>query len=372
MVARKDKTMDVEVTKDEFGDSSSLSDVEFTSEVGRVAREWTEAFADEHETRLEESIQNLDGLDLETLSEDEDGFIKRVFQAQLPLLGTEQDAVSMDEMFSEEQEVMCRASRSDAVVDFGYDIPHEFDDDDDDLLETARQTEVGDFYLQRNEVVALRVAQTLFRLVSIGGLDLTKGDDKPSDVLQRSWSPKSWEQYGVLAANAWLALSRNIGILSVFRDAGVERAKVVAVIDERTSHICRFLHQKEVIVSSAISVTAGLVEPFSTSNWLEETIGPRGLPSPPTISDPGADDRPHITLPPKEPGGKRRLLAIRTGPHLLDDGNFDMGSYDQYTDDDTLASELGPPPYHHLCRTLLVPVDWEDPLNLRPEITDRT
>lgn len=285
---------------------------------------------------------------------------------QVPLLVDAQDAPKIASSVTASMGGMLVAARAQAVEAWGIELETPVLPDDDERIEAITSNTAGLFAMERDRALAARVAERFAKGV-IANREKKKASKDPFDpftFFAMPWGDKAEKQYWMLVSSAWLGKARNYSIAATFADAGYEYCRIAAEIDERTTHTCRFLHMKRVLVSSVQATDANLVAPQSTGNWIAET-------PPPPVGGLTADTQaPLLLLPPLEPGGKPRPLAQRTEEHIVGTGNFDMGKYNQFVSDEELAKTLGPPPYHFLCRSLLVPDDFVDPLGLQADIDE--
>lgn len=351
---------------------SILTGIEFDARVGDVAGQLIEAMAPSREEGLaqvipflRETLEAMDASDIEDMGLES---LASFFYQSLRDLGPldHDNTATVDAILSAAQEQIDRDARAAAVDTFTLDVDVPYPDDDP-RLQASSATTAGAFLTRRDDrlaqSLATSLAEALLESIATGQDDLVNTLGAIDEVIRSAWSERAEEQYWVLTASAWMARSRNAGIASALQDAGLERARIAAELDARTTPLCQFLHGKVILVESAIATEAGLVTPSSTSAW------PRMTNEAPADSDtPDADATPHIYLPTNPP----TLVAARSEPVDPDGLAFDMGSYTQYISDEQLAQTLGPPPYHFLCRSILVPEEYEDILEFRADITYAT
>jgi hypothetical protein len=144
--------------------------------------------------------------------------------------------------------------------------------------------------------------------------------------------------YWEMVAGAFTGRGRSFGLLSAFAEAGLERYRVEAVLDEHTTPPCRFLHGKEFTVRAGLGAFARAeAEPErlkELSPWVRERRDP---------------DTGRRVLYVKR-GDERLTLAeeIRSGLGVRDDvGEFRVRARD--TDLGTAAVLF--PPFHGACRS---------------------
>lgn len=308
--------------------------------------------------------ESLETADLSELNEEE--LLELALVLQKEVVSTVELAQKESESLSEEMVDISEESRKEAVSSWGLPASSELEEGDPRKATLGVNT-ADLFLLERDQALAQRVAERF----SSGVIEerekekKQKKDFDPFSFFMTPWGEKAETQYWTLVSSAWLGRARNQSIAFTFADSGMEWCRIASQIDEMTTHVCRFLHMKRILVSSTVAESANLVAPNSTSNWIAET-------PPPPVGGLTADtQKPLLLLPPLEKGGKPRPLAQRTEEHIVGTAEFDMGKYDQYVSDEELAKTLGPPPYHFLCRTLLVPDDFEDPLGLQAEVKQK-
>ena len=152
-------------------------------------------------------------------------------------------------------------------------------------------------------------------------------------VVERA--PFYWE----VVAGSFIGRGRAFAQHSAYAEAGIDRYRIVAVLDERTTACCRFMNGKTFSVRAALDDLSSLDD----------------------LDDPEAIKRasPWIRV-----RGGQLYADHRSGRvHLADivrDGfgqRDDLGEFRVHVDDDRLA-ELGlsSPPFHALCRTTTVPL----------------
>jgi len=128
--------------------------------------------------------------------------------------------------------------------------------------------------------------------------------------------------YLEVVAGAFVGRGRSYGQISSYSDAGIKNYRVEAVLDERTSEICRLLHGRVFSVAEALKKFAEGEE----------------------LNDPEALK--HLNPWPRHDGhglylmeGKKRVNLTRRAGDI------------PHTDGALAAMGLGFPPYHGLCRT---------------------
>lgn len=353
---------------------SILENEDFDKAVAGAASRLQAVLAKRRGEGLSSAEKRLEAANLAILNRDQ--LVAFAESIQQPIIATATDASNVTDKMSEEQDAIANETRKTAVETWDLDAEPTFDGDDE-RFDLATQNTAGAFLILRDNSMAQSIAQRFADTVIEQRREAPKEKsawarfqkDQKADLFtlfSNPWGEKAEKHYWTLTCSAWMNKTRNFSIAASFEDSGMEWCRVAAEIDERTTHICRFLHMKRVLVSSVQASEANTTAPTSTGNWIAETpVQPAG--------GEGTDaDKPLLLLPPVEPGGKPRPLAQRTEKHFPGQGDLDMGKYNQFVSDAELAVTLGPPPYHFLCRTLLVPDDFEDPLGLQADVTQTT
>jgi SPP1 gp7 family putative phage head morphogenesis protein len=186
------------------------------------------------------------------------------------------------------------------------------------------------------------------RSVVARGIEQGLGRDDIAADLQRELgqvltgrSARYWD----VVASAFTANTRSYGQMSAYAEAGIDRYRVSAVLDEATTDTCRFLDGKVLSVRAALNrfdQVEQLEDPDAIKNaspWVRE----------------GTD----------ETTGRRQLFVTRgTDRHQLAQiersglgTRDDRGSFvDALAEPQLDELGIGFPPYHGHCRTNVVPV----------------
>lgn len=140
--------------------------------------------------------------------------------------------------------------------------------------------------------------------------------------------------YWEVVAGAFVGRARSFAQVSSYAEAGVERYRVQAVLDEATTLVCRFLHGKVFTVRASL---AGFdrVERLSDPSDVKRAS--------PWVRQKGG------VLYVEHTSGRRELAeVVRSGVGTTDD----VGEFRARIDDAALEGVgIGPPPYHGLCRS---------------------
>jgi hypothetical protein len=233
-----------------------------------------------------------------------------------------------------------RAVRSGARAS-GLTVAADFNALDRRMIDYLRTSETGfvrDSYGRRVRELSERtravVADGLER--GLGRADIAGALEQAASSALRRPSSFYWET----VAGAFTARGRSYGQLSSFAEAGIERYRLEAVLDEHTTPTCRFLHGREFTVRSALaSFRAAEERPDDLkdiSPWVRERID-------------------------SEWG--RRVLYVRRGEEriaLADELRSGVGRRDDVGEfrarGDLAANGVLFPPFHGLCRTTLIAV----------------
>ncbi|MFZ5446569.1 MAG: phage minor head protein [Myxococcota bacterium] len=148
-------------------------------------------------------------------------------------------------------------------------------------------------------------------------------------------APFYWE----VIASAFIGQGRSFAQVSNYAEAGVQRYRIEAVLDERTTHICRFLHGKTFGVRDALrkfDQVERLDQPEDIKRllpWVRERL-----------------DGDRLTL---HSGGVPIADVTRSAVGRRDD----VGEFRPRVSEDRLGEVgLGFPPFHGLCRSTTLAV----------------
>ena len=160
----------------------------------------------------------------------------------------------------------------------------------------------------------------------------------------RSMTVKALRQewyYETAAANL-VGRARSYSQGRVYEEAGIEAFRIQAVLDDRTTHTCEFLHNKILPVTRSMDrIRATLASPNP------ETV----LTTQPFTTE----DNEGIYI--EIPGQPARQLAEVSVPSSGASPYGPSGVYhSRLSPSDLVDAGIGFPPYHHRCRTTTVPV----------------
>jgi hypothetical protein len=143
-------------------------------------------------------------------------------------------------------------------------------------------------------------------------------------------APFYWE----VVASAFIGQGRSFAQVSSYAEAGVQRYRIESVLDERTTHICRFLHGKTFAVADALrkfDQVERLEQPEDIKRvlpWVRERLDGDRL----TLHSAGVSIADVV----RSAAGRRDEVG-EFRPRIAVEGLGDAG--------------LGFPPFHGLCRT---------------------
>lgn len=196
---------------------------------------------------------------------------------------------------------------------------------------------VRDEYGKRSDAFALKAKQIVAEGIEKGWKNKEIADKLKEDLTAQQFNRST--AYWNVVASAFVARARTYANLSGFQEAAIQRYRLVSVLDERTSEVCRFMHGKVFDVGVAL-------ERFHAVEQLDEPEDIKFEQPWPRVS--GGE----IWIPGKD--GSKTPLATVTKPGM---GGVDtIGEYDNAASDSKLAQRgVLMPPFHGHCRTTVVP-----------------
>ncbi len=162
----------------------------------------------------------------------------------------------------------------------------------------------------------------------------------------REQLPGMWGKYGAnysnVVANAGVQRSRAFAQVTAYQEAGIEFAELIAILDQRTTDICRYLDGQVIRVNSVAEIlnqTLEIENPEEIKNV-----------SPWVSTKKNAEGQPQLVT----RNGVVLADILRSGVGNLDDN----GQYRARIMGEQLGvdASIGPPPYHGYCRTTMNPV----------------
>lgn len=236
------------------------------------------------------------------------------------------------------------AARRGAIRRFGLQILTSLSERDRAAERFVRETTavfVRDEFGRRADEMA-----TTARDIVASGLETGLGRDEIAEALETTLSSLGRARgYWQVVAGQFVNVARTASLLHSFADAGIERYRFEAVMDEATTDVCRFFHGKIFDTASGVAamsrvVAAAQEDPdsvYETSPWLRT----------------GTDAT----------GG--RVIYMNRGDERVVVAHVDVsgvgtrdavGSYrSSMTSDDLARAGVPWPPLHGNCRSTIVP-----------------
>lgn len=196
----------------------------------------------------------------------------------------------------------------------------------------------GRFLIERDRLVQQMVSSR-FSAKRTGNISSDK--ELAKSLLEKAFGEKSNDRYWMVASFNWAAKARNYGIAWYFDFLGIKECVFDAVLDHRTTVVCRWAHGKIVRVSSALeSLNSFISDKFSS--FFEEKVGDDGLTRIYAFDSNGGS---YVVATQKE------LLS------MIPDSDYELPINDLFEQkiSDYELSGILIPPLHHLCRSILLP-----------------
>jgi hypothetical protein len=176
------------------------------------------------------------------------------------------------------------------------------------------------------------------RRVVAGGLEQGLGRDDIAQELAAAADAalvRRSASYWDLVAASWIGEARSMSQISAYAEAGIERYVIVAVLDEHTTDICRYLDGKVLEVADALR----------TLDRLEAAEGPLALKTErPWVRERVGDDGKRVI----SVADKELAVVERSGVGVRDDrGDFVRALSSR----DLAPAGIGFPPFHGFCRS---------------------
>lgn len=207
-------------------------------------------------------------------------------------------------------------------------------------LTTSQTNYVRDEYGRRNEAFSQRARQIVSDGLEagLGREDLARDIEAAARDIITGRDSFYWET----VAGAFVSNGRSFAQLSAYAEAGIDRYLIEAVLDERTTEICRFLDGKTFTVATGLGTFERVeAEPDLVKEltpWVREAI---------------------------DPESGRKVLFVERGDSrvpLAEVTRSAVGTRDDRGDFSRALSErdlenlgISFPPYHGLCRSTTVP-----------------
>lgn len=179
----------------------------------------------------------------------------QVIRAARQALGTVEEQVlpQVDQLFEAEAERVVRGARRSAVRRFRLRIGADLGATDGRIAKFVRESQgnfVRDEYGRRRADFSHRA-----RAIVASGVERGLGRDDIAAELSSTMSADAFDRsrdYWEVVSMVFSNRARSLTQVTAFEDAGVERYRFDAVLDEATSEVCRLLHGKVFSVSRAV------------------------------------------------------------------------------------------------------------------------
>lgn len=232
-----------------------------------------------------------------------------------------------------------RATRQGARAQ-GLTVSADFNALDRRMLDYLRTSETGfvrDEYGRRLRSLSERARAVVADGIEqgLGRSDIAAALEQAAGRALKNPSRFYWETI----AGSFTGRGRSYGQLSSFAEAGIERYRIEAVLDENTTPTCRFLHGRVFTVQSGLTSFRDAEDRpddlKQIAPWVRERI---------------------------DPGTGRRLLYVQRGSEhvsLAEELRSGLGRRDDAGEfrslRDPAALRIISPPFHGLCRSTTVP-----------------
>lgn len=238
------------------------------------------------------------------------------------------------------------ATRLSTASTFKLQIEPSFDIVDEHAVAFAAQSQ-GNFIRNAQGVRAVQLSQVARNVVADGiaeGLDYHDIGKNLADRMSQTDAARA-DSYWKLIASVFVARARTYSTLRSFDEAGIASYQFESVLDERTSHICRFLHGK-------VFPVAGALKAFAASEDAEDPEEVKAIQPWPSV---GKTENGDTALYLKQADGARKLIARVEESALGQKDN--TGKYSHAMSNGEMSEAgMSQPPLHGHCRSTLVPV----------------
>lgn len=307
--------------------------------VQRLARALTGVSRDAEAAALRRALATLD-VDWPNLSSSARDRVVRAARQALDGVA-DQILPRVDQIFEVEAKNVVTGARAATVRRFGLHIAASTTETDDRIAAFVRESEanfIRDQYGSRRDELGQRA-----RDIVAAGLEQGLGrDDIAADLAAQlatvvSRSKPYWETVAMSFANR----GRTYTQLAAFNEADIERFRFEAVLDEVTSHVCRFMHGREFSVERAVQ----------RFDEVDQVRDPEAISDLQPWMQVGADGDNRILF--YERGGRRHVVAHVDEPAI---GRADqVGRYSHALSNDELETAgVTMPPLHGRCRSTIV------------------
>ena len=239
-----------------------------------------------------------------------------------------------------------RGTRRSVKQKFSLKISSDFTRTDERIAQFVARSQtnfIRDEYGRRQVAFSEKARQIVSRGIAQG-----LGRDEISRQLREAFRNTAVNRsafYWDVVASAFVGRARSAAEVSSYAEAGISHYLIIAVLDEVTTDICRFLHGKRFSVGASMAQFARierLRDPERIKHeqpWLQVRQDRRGN---------------RVIVVPTERGDVRVAVVEDSAErkHAKDErGRFRSGMSAAKLE----AINVGPPPYHGLCRTNVVP-----------------
>ena len=210
-----------------------------------------------------------------------------------------------------------------------------------DYLKSSQSAYVRDEYGRRLDQFGAEARRIVSEGLEsgLGRRDISRSLEAAAKSALVNKSPYYWE----VVAGAFMSTGRSFAQMSAYAEAGIERYIIEAVLDERTTETCRFLHGKAFTVKSALDRfdrIAAMDQPEDIKHvqpWVRESINP---------------DTGNKQLYVKR--GKTRIPIAEVTKSAFGTKSAPGEFKSTLSEKDLNDLGIGFPPYHGLCRTTTV------------------
>jgi len=269
----------------------------------------------------------------------------QVVRAARQSLRTVEDQVlpQVEQIFEAEADRVVGRARRSTVRRFGLRIGADLTSTDERIAKFTRESQgnfVRDEYGRRREEFSRRA-----RDIVAAGVDRGLGRDDIVQELTEAMGREAFDRsrdYWEVVSMVFTNRARTFTQLGAFAEAGIQRFRFEAVLDEATSEVCRFMHGKVFTVERAMD----------RFRQVERARDPERIREEQPFVQVGADDEGNEVLF-YERGGRRRAVAQVDEPAV---GQRDeVGQYSRELSPAQLeAAGVCVPPLHGRCRSTIV------------------
>ncbi len=313
--------------------------------VDRVARQLRRATVQNEAEAVARAIDRLD-VDWRNLSEEGRSAVVRAANRALADL-PEVVLPAINEVFELESERVIRGTRGSLRTRFDLPIGSDLTRVDERIAVFVAESQINfirDEYGRRLDDLG-----ALARDIVSTGAEEGLGRDAISQNLQRALRSQIRGRnafYWDVVAGAFVNRARSFAEVSAFDESGVAFYQISAVLDEVTSDICRFLDGRVLSVSRAMEL-------FRDGEALRDPEQIRA--EQPWLAIRRDDEGRRAIVIPK-PDGDIPAATVTDSAELAGRKD-DRGTFaNEISSRALMDAGVGPPPYHGLCRTVLLPV----------------